>query len=353
MNEKNKCPCCGFYTLSDDNGHYDICPVCYWEDDPIQSDDIYYEGGANGICLKEARDNFKKIGAMSELFIKSVRPPLEDELPENQLLNKSFISKKEYEDDFKKMGYRKDFDMRKKIFLVFVIVLSFIILKINLFDKIDMNYKLILGKEFYIYNVFIDFMEDEAYPVLQQGANYKVRKLHYEYSNDTNEYGYVEKLSKYEDMWVGFIPSYESVTSRKRYFRHWYISDENEEFVEGFKNKMKNFEGYFVINKDIEKIGMSEEELLKYLNIKDIREIKFKDPNYYVQKYGGEKDLTPKYLNKNMEYLDIEKKKEKTIDQFKIERVIRIIVCIIFIFLGIKYLSDNKIFKTSNVKNRV
>ena len=286
---------------------------------------------------------------MSELFIKSVRPPLEDELPENQLLNKSFTSKKEYEDYLKKMGYRKDFDMGKKIFLVFVIVLSFIILKINLFDKIDMNYKLILGKEFYIYNVFLG-VEDEAYPVLQ-GANYKVR--YEDGSFDRNEYGYVEKLSKYEDMWVGFIPSYESVTSHKNYFYENYVYDENEEIVEDFENKMKNFEGYFVINKDIEKIGMSEEELLKYLNIKDIEEIKFKDPNYYVQKYGGEKDLTPKYLNKNMEYLDIEKKKEKTIDQFKIERVIRIITCIIFIFLGIKYLFDNKIFKTRNVKNRV
>ena len=64
---------------------------------------------------------------------------------------------------------------------------------------------------------------------------------------------------------------------------------------------MKKSEGYFVINKDIEKIGMSEEELLKYLNIKGIEKIKFKDPNYYVQKYGGEKNLTPKYSNKNME----------------------------------------------------
>ncbi len=73
----------GSEPLSDDNGHYEICHVCYWEDDPIQSDDIYYEGGANVICLKEARDNFKNIGAMSELFLECVRSPLDDELPEN------------------------------------------------------------------------------------------------------------------------------------------------------------------------------------------------------------------------------------------------------------------------------
>ena len=85
MNKKNKCPCCGFYTLSDDAGHYDICPVCFWEDDPIQSDDIYYEGGANGICLKEAREKFEKIGAVSKGSLQFVRHPLDDELPENNV----------------------------------------------------------------------------------------------------------------------------------------------------------------------------------------------------------------------------------------------------------------------------
>ena len=37
--EKYKCPCCGFYTFDEKpNGNYDICPVCFWEDDPIQLD---------------------------------------------------------------------------------------------------------------------------------------------------------------------------------------------------------------------------------------------------------------------------------------------------------------------------
>ncbi|MFF1770133.1 CPCC family cysteine-rich protein [Streptomyces sp. NPDC058249] len=26
------CPCCGFLTL-DERGSYEICPVCFWEDD--------------------------------------------------------------------------------------------------------------------------------------------------------------------------------------------------------------------------------------------------------------------------------------------------------------------------------
>ncbi len=81
MNSKKKyrCPCCGYFTLEDEPGHFDICPVCRWEDDGIQSDDPSYWGGANSICLNEARENFKRIGAMEECFLGLVRPPTEEE----------------------------------------------------------------------------------------------------------------------------------------------------------------------------------------------------------------------------------------------------------------------------------
>ena len=49
---KYKCPCCGFYTFDEKlNGNYDICPVCFWEDDPIQLEDNEYKGGANRVSL--------------------------------------------------------------------------------------------------------------------------------------------------------------------------------------------------------------------------------------------------------------------------------------------------------------
>lgn len=57
-----KCPCCGYDTLSEEGG-YEICYLCHWEDDPnyyniIGDDDIV--GGANGdYSLGEARQNFK------------------------------------------------------------------------------------------------------------------------------------------------------------------------------------------------------------------------------------------------------------------------------------------------------
>jgi hypothetical protein len=78
---KYKCPCCGFYTFDEKlNGNYDICPVCFWEDDPIQLEDNEYEGGANRVSLIQARHNFLLFGACEEEMKKHVRKPKEDEL---------------------------------------------------------------------------------------------------------------------------------------------------------------------------------------------------------------------------------------------------------------------------------
>ena len=76
------CACCGFLTISDpEPGTFEICPVCYWEDDCVQFNNINFEGGANEESLKEARQNFKFFGVSSLKFLKFIRPPLADEIP--------------------------------------------------------------------------------------------------------------------------------------------------------------------------------------------------------------------------------------------------------------------------------
>ena len=78
--EKFACPCCGYKTFAEKpNGHYDICPVCFWEDDPIQFDDPNYEGGANKVSLKQGQRNFINFGACEREMIMNVRKPTEDE----------------------------------------------------------------------------------------------------------------------------------------------------------------------------------------------------------------------------------------------------------------------------------
>ncbi|MBR6401254.1 MAG: hypothetical protein IKS17_08575 [Firmicutes bacterium] len=52
MDTQDKCPVCGKYTFEDE---YDICPVCGWENDPLQAADHNYPGGANALCVNEAR----------------------------------------------------------------------------------------------------------------------------------------------------------------------------------------------------------------------------------------------------------------------------------------------------------
>ncbi|WP_257667160.1 CPCC family cysteine-rich protein [Parapedobacter tibetensis] len=78
---KYKCPCCGYYTLDQrPDNTFQICPVCYWEDDGVQLNDSDYEGGANRVSLNEAKRNFEKFGAIEKGFINQVRPPNKDEM---------------------------------------------------------------------------------------------------------------------------------------------------------------------------------------------------------------------------------------------------------------------------------
>jgi hypothetical protein len=75
------CPCCGFLTLNrKPGGTFDLCPVCFWEDDPVQFDD--HKGGANKVILRTARENFRVFGASEHRFLDKVRPPERDEIPQ-------------------------------------------------------------------------------------------------------------------------------------------------------------------------------------------------------------------------------------------------------------------------------
>ena len=78
---KHKCPCCGYYTLMDERtGVYEFCNVCFWKDDPTQSQNPDLSPGSNGVSLNQARKNFKKFGAITEYCKQFVRPPKPEEL---------------------------------------------------------------------------------------------------------------------------------------------------------------------------------------------------------------------------------------------------------------------------------
>jgi len=74
------CPCCGNRTLGEREG-YEICPVCFWEDDGQDDHDAdIVRGGPNyDLSLTAARENFKRIGAADPRNLPHVRPPTEEE----------------------------------------------------------------------------------------------------------------------------------------------------------------------------------------------------------------------------------------------------------------------------------
>jgi Cysteine-rich CPCC len=73
---KYTCPCCGYKTLAEGTrDSYEICTVCYWEDDFVQNEDPDFEGGANEVSLRQAQRNFKIYGASEEMFKDSVIEP--------------------------------------------------------------------------------------------------------------------------------------------------------------------------------------------------------------------------------------------------------------------------------------
>ena len=80
--EAYACPCCGCLTLGE-RGGYEICPVCFWEDDG--QDDHNADlvlGGPNGsLSLTQARRNFQDFGACDLRYLKNVREPLPEERP--------------------------------------------------------------------------------------------------------------------------------------------------------------------------------------------------------------------------------------------------------------------------------
>jgi hypothetical protein len=76
VEERFRCPCCGFRTL-ETPGAMALCPVCWWEDDGQEEDDeADVRLTVNGdLSLREAREHFVHCGASHPRFLPYVRKP--------------------------------------------------------------------------------------------------------------------------------------------------------------------------------------------------------------------------------------------------------------------------------------
>jgi hypothetical protein len=94
----------------DSEHEYDICPICFWEDDFTQFEEPYCDGGANHISLYEAQANYRHFGACDMKSIDKVRKPSvydikdEDWLPLENICKKFLRWLNENEEAFNNAG---------------------------------------------------------------------------------------------------------------------------------------------------------------------------------------------------------------------------------------------------------
>lgn len=76
---KLACACCGYLTLDQERGDYEICDICFWEDCPVQFANPRFPVGPNHLSLLEAQTNFQQFGASDEASRAHVRPVTADD----------------------------------------------------------------------------------------------------------------------------------------------------------------------------------------------------------------------------------------------------------------------------------
>jgi hypothetical protein len=65
VSDSYPCLCCGHCVLDAMPGSYEICPVCFWEDDGVQFRWPTMDGGADKVSLREAQRNYQDLEIIS------------------------------------------------------------------------------------------------------------------------------------------------------------------------------------------------------------------------------------------------------------------------------------------------
>ncbi|WP_348790208.1 CPCC family cysteine-rich protein [Leifsonia sp. NPDC080035] len=79
VNAAYPCPCCGYLQFDSPPGSYEICAICFWEDDAVQLLQPTFSGGANRVSLLDAQRSYAAVGACEPRFVTSVRKPETDD----------------------------------------------------------------------------------------------------------------------------------------------------------------------------------------------------------------------------------------------------------------------------------
>lgn len=66
-----KCECCEYVSIAE-SGCYQICPVCFWEDEGPGWGLDEQSPANHGLSIRQGRENFKKYGACEIEMVKNV-----------------------------------------------------------------------------------------------------------------------------------------------------------------------------------------------------------------------------------------------------------------------------------------
>jgi hypothetical protein len=66
-----QCVCCDYYTVVDRHS-FEVCQVCYWEDDGSTMAQLDQESRSNHMTLRAARKSFEAIGAIDQSAVSLV-----------------------------------------------------------------------------------------------------------------------------------------------------------------------------------------------------------------------------------------------------------------------------------------
>lgn len=81
------CPCCGLRTLAN-RGDYDICPVCWWEDNGQDNQHSTEYSGLNRCSLKQGRINYIQTGIFdpNRGDLRTIQSPAEQYVREREFV---------------------------------------------------------------------------------------------------------------------------------------------------------------------------------------------------------------------------------------------------------------------------
>lgn len=79
------CQCCGYNIISSPPISFEICEICFWQNDAFQNENPNDSGGPNNISLIQARKNFIQFGACEVEMIVVVRKTYDSEFRSNDL----------------------------------------------------------------------------------------------------------------------------------------------------------------------------------------------------------------------------------------------------------------------------